>query len=82
MMTDNLYYQNMTGDLYYHRFWGWDDGSVLFIREVDQDVLGDGPHVHRLQDYPELMRAILQLCEEYFSAVEPDTSPPAEQEQR
>ena len=42
--------------------WGWDDESVFFVHD------GDDLHEHekRIQDEPELLAAVLKLCDEYY----------------
>lgn len=39
--------------------WGWDDESILY-----QDAAGVE---HTIQDHPELMQQILELCRQHFS---------------
>lgn len=55
---------SMDKNPYRGHFWGWDDESVYFVPEKDRD--NSDMTGHRLQDYPDLMKQILALCERYF----------------
>ena len=43
--------------------WGWDNGSIFF--DPNGEMGGDG--YRRLQDHPELMDRIIELCREFFT---------------
>lgn len=52
------------GRVYRGRFWGWDDESVFFVQEEDRE--NPDATNYRLQEYPDLMKQVLALCERYF----------------